>query len=228
ADDQLRLLIAKRRNRNAEYHDIPGSSRVDFWNNIADIINRRFSTNYTGYQCKGKFQNLLICQYMAENRAGHRTRTGVRYFEEFHSRFWKRLGKFDQIHNVNAFSRRKEERRQNHTPSPTYEEVSLMINISHRESPASQRNRSASPTQRIPTRRNETTNRDNVSNVNNMDRNLGHNTNDVAKNLDNVIYLSLTNLENTTSIPNISASQNDSDISMVDVGGSQPLKPINE
>ncbi|CAG8826350.1 21927_t:CDS:1, partial [Gigaspora rosea] len=27
-DDQLSLLITERRNRNAEYHNIPGSSRV--------------------------------------------------------------------------------------------------------------------------------------------------------------------------------------------------------
>ncbi|KAF0529169.1 gag-pol fusion protein [Gigaspora margarita] len=93
---------------------------------------------------------------------------------------------------------------------------------------ASQRDRSASLTQRIPTRRDETTNQDNVSNVNDADRNLGHNTNDVARNLDNAIYSSLTNLANTTSTPNISASQNDSDISMADIGGSQPLEPINE
>ncbi|CAG8802588.1 10866_t:CDS:2 [Gigaspora margarita] len=58
-DDQLSLLIAERRNRNADYHNIPGSSRVSFWNDIANIINERFSTNYTGYQCKGKFQNLV-------------------------------------------------------------------------------------------------------------------------------------------------------------------------
>ncbi|CAG8804515.1 25862_t:CDS:2, partial [Gigaspora margarita] len=94
-DDQLCLLITERRNRNADYHDIPGSSRVSFWNDIANIINKSFSTNYTGYQCKGKFQNLvrdhtLMCQYMAGNRAGRRTRTGVRYFEKFRSRFWER------------------------------------------------------------------------------------------------------------------------------------------
>lgn len=58
-DDQLSLLITERRNKNADYHNIPGSSRVRFWNDIANIINERFSTNYTGYQCKGKFQNLV-------------------------------------------------------------------------------------------------------------------------------------------------------------------------
>ncbi|CAG8854232.1 15810_t:CDS:1, partial [Gigaspora margarita] len=77
-------------------------------------------------------------------------------------------------------------------------------------------------------------NRDNVSNVNNADGNSGHNTNDVGGNLDRekVPLLCnnapLSNLANTTSTPNISASRTDSDISMVDVGGSQPLEPINE
>ncbi|CAG8835817.1 254_t:CDS:1, partial [Racocetra persica] len=85
---------------------------------------------------------------------------------------------FDQIHNVNASSRRREERQRNCTPSPTYEEVSSMINMSRRESPAGQRDRSASPTRRNPTRRDETTNRENVSNVNDADGNSGHNTND--------------------------------------------------
>ncbi|CAG8797345.1 24984_t:CDS:1, partial [Dentiscutata erythropus] len=73
---------------------------------------------------------------------------------------------------------RREEKRQNHIPPPTYEEVSSMINMSCCESPASQRDRSASPTWRNLTRRDETTNRDNVSNVNDADGNSGHNTND--------------------------------------------------
>ncbi|CAG8779086.1 9782_t:CDS:1, partial [Gigaspora margarita] len=100
--------------------------------------------------------------------------------------------------------------------------------MSHHESSANQRDRSASLIWRVPTRKDKTTNQDNVSNINNANRNSGHNTNDVARNLDNAIYSSLTNLANTTSTPNISASQNDSNISMVDVEGSQPLESINE
>ncbi|CAG8819125.1 29100_t:CDS:2, partial [Racocetra persica] len=86
---------------------------------------------------------------------------------------------FDQIHNVNAFSKRKEERRRNRTLPPIYEEVSSMINMSRRESPTGQRDRSASSTRRNPTRRDETTNRDNINNVNDADGNSGHNTNDI-------------------------------------------------
>ncbi|CAG8776072.1 4918_t:CDS:1, partial [Acaulospora morrowiae] len=49
--------------------------------------------------------------------------------------------------------------------TPTYEEVSSMLNISRCESPVDQRDQSASPTQRSPSRRDETTNRDNASNL---------------------------------------------------------------
>ncbi|CAG8801125.1 11935_t:CDS:1, partial [Dentiscutata erythropus] len=72
--------------------------------------------------------------------------------------------------------------------------VSSMLNMSCRESPAGQRDRSASPAQRIPTRRDETTNQDNINNVNDADENSGYNTNDVDRNLDNATYSSLSNL----------------------------------
>ncbi|RIB26898.1 hypothetical protein C2G38_2162048 [Gigaspora rosea] len=112
-NDQLSLLIAERRNRNADYHNIPGSSR-------------------------------LMCQYMAENRAGRRTRTRARYFEKFRSHFWERPEtQFDQIHNINASSRQREIRRRNCTPPPSYEEILSMMSC--RESTTTQRDRSASP-----------------------------------------------------------------------------------
>ena len=58
-DDQLPLLIDERKTKNTEYHNIPGSSRVDFWNSIANTINQRFGTTYTGQQCNNRFQNLV-------------------------------------------------------------------------------------------------------------------------------------------------------------------------
>ena len=58
-DDQLRLLIDERKTKNTEYHNIPGSSRVDFWNSIAKTINQLFGTTYTGQQCNNRFQNLV-------------------------------------------------------------------------------------------------------------------------------------------------------------------------
>ncbi|CAG8626563.1 13932_t:CDS:2, partial [Ambispora leptoticha] len=226
-NEHLRLLIDERKTRNVEYYDIMGISREDFWNSVANKINRQFNTTYTGYQCKGKFQSLVkdynsICQHMAGSSS------------EMH---------FDQIRNVNTSSRRREERRRNRTPPPTYEEVSSMLNMSRRESPAGQRDRSASPTRRIPSRRDETTNRDNASNLgghlgnntnnvggnsrnntNDAGGNSSHNTNSVDENSNN----NMTHNDTHGLLSNISASQNDSDISMADVEGSQPLEPINE
>ncbi|CAJ0904171.1 11015_t:CDS:2 [Entrophospora sp. SA101] len=81
---------------------------------------------------------------MAGNRTGRRTRTAEKYFDEFRSRFWERPEtQFDQIHNVNRSSRRREERQRSRTPPPSYEEVSSMLNL--REISASQRERSRSP-----------------------------------------------------------------------------------
>ncbi|CAJ0830870.1 11523_t:CDS:2 [Entrophospora sp. SA101] len=60
-------------------------------------------------------------------------------------------------------------------------------------------------------------NGNNVNNVNDVSENSGHNVNDVDENLDNVRYLSSSELANITSSINISASQNDSDVSMFDV-----------
>ncbi|CAJ0749948.1 8760_t:CDS:2 [Entrophospora sp. SA101] len=81
---------------------------------------------------------------MAGNRTGWRTRTAEKYFDEFCSHFWERPEtQFNQIHNVNRSSRRREERQRSRTPPPSYEEVSLMLNL--REISASQREQSRSP-----------------------------------------------------------------------------------
>ncbi|RHZ44061.1 hypothetical protein Glove_767g8 [Diversispora epigaea] len=90
-----------------------------------------------------------MCQYMAGNKSGRQSKVGERYFEKFRTRFWKRPQK---CHN--------------RIPPPTYEEVSSML--SYRESPASQKDRSASPTCRILSRRGEVSN--NASNIVNETR----------------------------------------------------------
>ncbi|CAG8636171.1 3278_t:CDS:2, partial [Diversispora eburnea] len=161
-------------------------------------------------QCNNRFKNFvrdhtLMEQYIAGSRTGKRSRTGERYFEEFRSRFWERPETpFDILHNENTSVRR---RYRNRTPPPTYRGVTPMS--SRRESTTNQRNRSASPTRRIPSERGENSNRNNVGG-------------------DNATYSS-SELINITSALNISASQNDSDFSMPDVGGgSQPLESINE
>ncbi|CAG8661345.1 13_t:CDS:2, partial [Diversispora eburnea] len=148
-------------------------------------------------QCNNRFKNLvrdhtLMEQYIAGSRTGKRSRTGERYFEEFRSRFWERPETpFDILHNENSSARR---RHRNRTPLPTYE-VPSILSTSHREFTTNQRNRSASPTRRIPSERDENSNRDNVT------------------------YESSSELINITSALNISVSQNDSDFSMPDVGG---------
>ncbi|CAG8617979.1 10354_t:CDS:2 [Diversispora eburnea] len=160
---------------------------------------------------------------MAGNKSGRRSKVGERYFEEFRTLFWERpQTTFDLVHNANIATRHAQERRRNRTPPPTYEEVSSML--SYRESPASQRDRSASPTRRVPSRRGEVSNLDNINNINIADEarsgispeiNQGHsNSRDLSSNL-----------------PNIPLSRNESDISMQDVGGSQPvsyMESINE
>ncbi|CAG8705763.1 1442_t:CDS:2, partial [Acaulospora morrowiae] len=168
---------------NAEYHIIPGSSRMDFWNSIANTINERFGTTYTGYQCKNRFQHLvrghtLMCQYIAGSR------TGERYFEEFRSRFWERPETpFDLVHNANTSTRRRHRNR-----TPTYDEVSSLL--SRRESSIGQRDRSASPTRRVLSRRNEVVNRNNANegqSINSSEIIQRHNdSNNLSSNLTNI------------------------------------------
>ncbi|CAG8635726.1 10342_t:CDS:2, partial [Paraglomus brasilianum] len=195
-------------------------SRVDFWNSIANTINQRFGTTYTGQQCNNRFQNLVrdynsMCRYIAGSKTGKRSRAGERYFEEFNSHFWERPEtSFDILHNTNTSTRR---RRRNRTPSPTYEVAT------------SERN------ENITTGNNQD-NGNNVNNVNDVSGDSGRNANDVGGNssnntndvsgdlggnLDNAT--SPSELANITSSLNVSVSRNDSDISMFDVEGSHPL-----
>jgi len=57
----LDVLINERRRLNFDFH-YSGRSHVTLWNIIAAKINTIFGTNYTGVQCKTKFQN-LVSQY---------------------------------------------------------------------------------------------------------------------------------------------------------------------
>ncbi|CAG8651563.1 4203_t:CDS:2, partial [Paraglomus brasilianum] len=162
---------------------------------------------------------------------------GLLYFKEFNSHFWVRPETpFDILHNTNTSTRK---RRRNRTPPPTYE-VSSILSTSRRESTTNQRNRSASPIRWATSGRNEdisdivTTgnNRDNGNNGNNVNNVSGdcRNANDVGGNLDNATYSSSSELANMISKLNTSTSCSDSDLSMPDVGDSQPpqVEPINE
>ncbi|CAG8781197.1 45656_t:CDS:2 [Gigaspora margarita] len=162
---------------------------------------------------------------MAGNCAECRTRTGAQYFEEFCLCFWEKPEiQFDQIHNINASSRQQEIRRCNYTFPLSYEEISFMM--SRREFTTIQRDHSASPDHRVSSNKKVSTNR---NNENNESKNR-------SKGL--LLHNNSNNLVNTApkhrsegSFFYYNASQNDSDISMPDIGGSQPpfcIKNINE
>ncbi|CAG8762721.1 12866_t:CDS:2, partial [Cetraspora pellucida] len=90
---------------------------------------------------------------------------------------------FDLAHSANISTRR---RHRNPTLPPTYDGVSSIPSMNRREFTAGQRDRSASPTRRVPSRRDENTNRDNVNNLggdlgNNVGGNSSHNANDVGR-----------------------------------------------
>jgi hypothetical protein len=59
SEEEIRLLINQRRHRNLEYYRTPGRSRTAFWNSVARRINRSAGSNFTGNQCKRKFENLV-------------------------------------------------------------------------------------------------------------------------------------------------------------------------
>jgi len=63
SDDEIQALIDERRSRNWNYwYGYPGRSRVRFWEIIAGSVNRNCGSNYTGTQCKRKF-NSLVSEY---------------------------------------------------------------------------------------------------------------------------------------------------------------------
>jgi hypothetical protein len=60
-DSQLRMLIRERKERNAEYHDLIGDGKMQFWREVSAKINLEFGTSYSSKQCREKFQNLVRC-----------------------------------------------------------------------------------------------------------------------------------------------------------------------
>src|SRR6185437_11996149 len=57
----IEVLIRERRENNAQYHDLVGTKKRNFWKGVASKINLEFGTNYSGRQCSEKFQNLVRC-----------------------------------------------------------------------------------------------------------------------------------------------------------------------
>ena len=57
----IEVLIREQRENNAQYHDLVGNGKRNFWRGVASKINLEFGTNYSGRQCSEKFQNLVRC-----------------------------------------------------------------------------------------------------------------------------------------------------------------------
>ena len=66
-EQEIRLLVDQRRHRNTEYHQMVGRSRMSFWNSVARRINRTVGSDFSGKQCKRKFQNLVSIYYVSKN-----------------------------------------------------------------------------------------------------------------------------------------------------------------
>ncbi|CAG8496613.1 2793_t:CDS:2 [Acaulospora morrowiae] len=244
-----------------------GRNRIRFWDSIATRVNQEHNTtSFNGHQCKEKFMNLLMCDYMSGNRRARRSRTGAQYFNEFRTHFWERPeDDFDRIRNINSSNRKQRRIGGNNTPAPSTREVEQELG---RTSPGNRRSRRTSVDSRRSLRRsaspppprdaiNTNTNNSGVENPeqntdhagsvetsslqppppysrsedavtsgatdeaqNNVNRNSSHNVDYTGGNLDD--------LTDFTSTLNITASQNDSDVNMADIGGSQPSEPINE
>ena len=58
-DNQIKLLIKKRRENNEYYWDLVGNGKMNFWDGVAVKINLEFGMNYSGKQCREKFQSLV-------------------------------------------------------------------------------------------------------------------------------------------------------------------------
>ncbi|RIA81114.1 hypothetical protein C1645_837497 [Glomus cerebriforme] len=87
---ETNALINKRRQTN--------QARNNYWNNLAACVNRTCNSNYTGDQCRRKFNRLVseyndMELYAANDRRGARRHAGRIYFADFHTRFWEKPDK---------------------------------------------------------------------------------------------------------------------------------------
>ena len=66
SEEQTRMLIDARKNGNEEYHRTPNRNKRNFWEDIANEINRVNNTNYfTGEDCNKKFLALTRAYYVS-------------------------------------------------------------------------------------------------------------------------------------------------------------------
>jgi hypothetical protein len=64
-EQTIQLLINQRKYRNREYYQIIGRSRKNYWESISRRINREAGSNFTGIQCRRKFNNLVSHYYVS-------------------------------------------------------------------------------------------------------------------------------------------------------------------
>ncbi|GBC25898.2 hypothetical protein GLOIN_2v1488640 [Rhizophagus irregularis DAOM 181602=DAOM 197198] len=87
SDDQIAVLIEQRRSRNFEYHyQIAGRSRKRFWNSVANKVNERCGSNYSGKQCQTKFNGLVTSYHdqllvIANDPRGARSRADDQFVQ---------------------------------------------------------------------------------------------------------------------------------------------------
>ncbi|CAB4433752.1 unnamed protein product [Rhizophagus irregularis] len=99
-----------------EYYQIIGRSRKNYWESISRRINREAGSNFTGIQCRRKFNNLVshyydICYFMCEDDRGKYTDIGERYFGEFNTLFWHRpVSMIQNVQRTNVSTHRRRNR----------------------------------------------------------------------------------------------------------------------
>ncbi|GBC08806.1 hypothetical protein RclHR1_00840007 [Rhizophagus clarus] len=107
----IRLLIDQRKHRNREYYQIIGRSRRRYWDSVARRINRVANSDFTGIQCKRKFNSLDICYFMWGDDRGRYTDIGEKYFEEFSTLFWHRpASTIQNVQRTNTLTHRRRNR----------------------------------------------------------------------------------------------------------------------
>jgi hypothetical protein len=58
-DNEVKLLINERRNRNEEYWFMLRRSKLPFWKDVAEKIKEEFNTDVTAVQCQAKFKGIV-------------------------------------------------------------------------------------------------------------------------------------------------------------------------
>ncbi|CAG8618319.1 3465_t:CDS:2, partial [Diversispora eburnea] len=164
-----------------------------------------------------------LCEYMAGSRRARRNRIGAQYFDEFRTHFWERPeDEFDRIRNINTSNRRRNRDMGDITPAPSIEEVERELSM---RSTVRRINRSSSITTnnpdaeqnigvRLPPAETSSLQSPPYEATNETQNQSHDDSNNLSSNLGNFV---------SRIASNMLLSRNESDVSMHDVGGSQPL-----